>query len=1137
MNRGGWEHDPLLPSRQPAANSHPEVMDEPSLDRRESGGSGASASQADPSAAASTGTTPTAHNTGSIRRRTSVSEKTPTRSFYHRSFHGPLDAGHYSSQGVRQQTAELESLALSESESIQSLQHSLPKHDGIIHGVGAHGKPNWSGERPSDRFSTFRPEVIEERSEPTTPRNIAFPTFARESALTTMIRTSPPSHPSEEEGPNSPRSTGAPDEDENEPADLSKLRSRASMYSYRLDPEREPLIRHRSKTKGSQGYGSAPDNLDDGPTIPRIGLYGSFDSLFSHIGACAGPSQLRNICNPKNWNRGAIVEKGIKLPVSLLPAVFLGLLLNILDALSYGMILFPLGQPLFASLGSAGISMFYVSTIISQLVISCGGSIFKGGIGSEMIEVVPFFHSMALSILERVGEDNPKSVLATTILAFSISSVMTGAVFFAMGACGLGSLIGFFPRHILIGCIGGVGWFLVATGVEVSARLSGNLEYNLDTLEKLFQLDTIFLWTVPLAFAIGLLVLKRYLRSNFLLGGYFLCLGAGFYIVKFVIGVPLQSLRDHGWVFQAPASSTPWYHFYTLYDFQAVDWSALADTIPAMFAVTFFGILHVPINVPALGISTGEDNLNVDRELLAHGVSNALSGLMGSVQNYLVYTNSLLFIASGGNHRLAGIMLAAGTFGIMLIGPGIIGYIPIMVVGALIFMLGIELMEEALVDTWGKLHKLEYITVVAIVVTMGAWDFVTGIFVGIMLACVNFVALTSQKSAISATYTGQVAKSTVRRHPTHARFLREAGKQTYVVKLAGFLFFGTIVSVEKRIRHLIDRDVFRERPIRFLILDALYVNGLDFSAAEAFTRLNRILQKRGVYMSVCGLDITGEVGRSLQNVGLFEQEDEVGIFPDLNSALEYCENELLKTYHSHKDKMMARNEPRGQNLMVHDGRLSVTSTSDLLAHTPRKFYLQQLASDVLKEEEEELGSGKASSRNLSPALHHEHQQDQQQQEQEENQQQPFPQPLPLLMQTFHGASTKPAEFWLPACLYFTRAEFPTSSVLYREGEFPHHFYLLESGMLRAEYQTPQGSYFELTVAGRPCGELPFFGETNRTATVRAERDSVVWTMGTEDWEQLRTKEPELALEMMKVCLKLTSERMESITSYVLTATR
>ena len=56
-------------------------------------------------------------------------------------------------------------------------------------------------------------------------------------------------------------------------------------------------------------------------------------------------------------------------------------------------------------------------------------------------------------------------------------------------------------------------------------------------------------------------------------------------------------------------------------------------------------------------------------------------------------------------------MLAAATVGILMVGPVIVGFIPVMVVGALIFMLGIELMQEALVDTWGKLHRLEYLTV------------------------------------------------------------------------------------------------------------------------------------------------------------------------------------------------------------------------------------------------------------------------------------------------------------------------------------------------------------------------------------------------------------------------------------------
>lgn len=48
------------------------------------------------------------------------------------------------------------------------------------------------------------------------------------------------------------------------------------------------------------------------------------------------------------------------------------------------MILFPLGKPIFSHLGSAGISVFYVSTIVSQITFS-SGSIFKGAVGSELV--------------------------------------------------------------------------------------------------------------------------------------------------------------------------------------------------------------------------------------------------------------------------------------------------------------------------------------------------------------------------------------------------------------------------------------------------------------------------------------------------------------------------------------------------------------------------------------------------------------------------------------------------------------------------------------------------------------------------------------------------------------------------------
>ena len=51
---------------------------------------------------------------------------------------------------------------------------------------------------------------------------------------------------------------------------------------------------------------------------------------------------------------------------SSLPAVFLGLLLNILDGVSYGMILFPAGT-VFDGFGPMGVSLFFVTCVLSPL--------------------------------------------------------------------------------------------------------------------------------------------------------------------------------------------------------------------------------------------------------------------------------------------------------------------------------------------------------------------------------------------------------------------------------------------------------------------------------------------------------------------------------------------------------------------------------------------------------------------------------------------------------------------------------------------------------------------------------------------------------------------------------------------------
>lgn len=138
-----------------------------------------------------------------------------------------------------------------------------------------------------------------------------------------------------------------------------------------------------------------------------------------------------------------------------------------------------------------------------------------------------------------------------------------------------------------------------------------------------------------------------------------------------------------------------------------------------------------------------------------------------------------------------------------------------------------------------------------------------------------------------------------------------------------------------------------------------------------------------------------------------------------------------------------------------------------------------------------------------------------------------------MLQTFRDVSSKNEDFWHQAAAFFERKEYPAGTVLYSRGDEPDGFYMLEEGRFRAEYYLEQGQFHELILPGTTCGELPFFSETDRTGTVAAEQDSVAWLLNRESFLEMQQKKPEVATELLKICLKLTSERMNAITSYVL----
>ena len=343
-----------------------------------------------------------------------------------------------------------------------------------------------------------------------------------------------------------------------------------------------------------------------------------------------------------------------------------------------------------------------------------------------------------------------------------------------------------------------------------------------------------------------------------------------------------------------------------------------------------------------MSVSTRQD-VDLSHEIIGHGISNILSGLLGSTQNYMVYSNSLMYIRSGGDSTTAGVLLIIATIALWVKGSAIIEYVPTIVVGSLIFHLGIDLLKESVYDTWAcGMHRLEYLTILIIVFMMGFVGFTEGIIVGVILAAGFFVFMYSSKTVIRETFTGAQLRSTVHRLYRQQNFLDKVGNQIHIIKLQGYMFFGTVNQLDTYLKDLLAQ----EPQIRFFVLDFSLITGIDYSGLETFLRIKRNLSKDNMHLIFCGLDsleneirlsgIVGDGEELLEENGSgFETQLLVHVFASLNDSLEWAENFLLSTYY-------VKSKEGGPKV------IPTPRASTIVAETPRTEMVRQAADSILQ---------------------------------------------------------------------------------------------------------------------------------------------------------------------------------------------
>lgn len=133
--------------------------------------------------------------------------------------------------------------------------------------------------------------------------------------------------------------------------------------------------------------------------------------------------------------------------------------------------------------------------------------------------------------------------------------------------------------------------------------------------------------------------------------------------------------------------------------------------IVGLHTLSFAANTLLSTSLSQLAMQHTDVEVDMNQELIAHGYSNMLSGMFGGLQNYMAYTQSVIYDKSGGTGKASGYSVAALTIVLYFIGPTVASYIPRCMAGTLLLHVGIDLFLEGAYDSLFKFDRLEYASV------------------------------------------------------------------------------------------------------------------------------------------------------------------------------------------------------------------------------------------------------------------------------------------------------------------------------------------------------------------------------------------------------------------------------------------
>ena len=503
---------------------------------------------------------------------------------------------------------------------------------------------------------------------------------------------------------------------------------------------------------------------------------------------------------------------------------------------------------------------------------------------------------IATTVMATNGKDwDAETTFQFIFVTIALTSILVGIFFFILGTLKLGKLVRFIPYPVVGGFLAGTGWLIVKFAFIMTAGMG----LSLDNVVSLFDQATLHKWFPGLIFGLIMLISSRYIKHYLLIPALIAIGITSFYAIMFFYGFSYTDLESNGYLL-GPFPEGGLFQGLPLKYLSDFKWSIFLEQLPAIGTMMILNSISVLFNYSGLEIIIKKD-LDLDQELKTTGIGNIIAGLGGAPPGHLSLGGTLLSISIGSKSKLTNIVIALLCALTLFFGSEVLSFFPRIILGGLLFNLGLSFLVDWLYSTWSRVPKTDYTIILLIFLVIGTVGFLEGVITGLLMSVVLFVVSYSKVEIIKHELTGKTFHSNVERSESVKKIIDDSGDQTLILPLQGFIFFGSANRLLERIKlHLQSQN---EKNLKYLVFDFKQVTGVDSSTINSFNKLRILAELDNFQVLFCNL--TPQIISQFEAEGLFADSMDLFLkFDDLDHGMEWCEEQIISetTISSNKQK-------------------------------------------------------------------------------------------------------------------------------------------------------------------------------------------------------------------------------------------